>query len=69
MDGIKNYDEWSRIPYSISRAEPGRGYPDLRTDAWRHFQATQDELNAWFPEFAGKLLVPDDPAPELEVVY
>ena len=30
------------------------------------FQITQKELNARFPEFAGKFVVPDDPAPILE---
>jgi hypothetical protein len=29
------------------------------------FQVTQQELNARFPELAGKLVVPDDPAPSL----
>ena len=33
------------------------------------YQATQAEVNAWFPEFAGKVLVPDDPMPEVEVVF
>jgi len=33
------------------------------------YETTQAELNAWFPEFAGKVLVPGHSAPELEAVY
>ena len=29
------------------------------------FHVTQKELNAWFPEFAGKIVVPSDPEPDL----
>jgi hypothetical protein len=29
------------------------------------FHVTQKELNTWFPEFAGKIVVPDDPEPDL----
>jgi len=29
------------------------------------FHVTQKELNAWFPEFAGKFVVPADPEPDL----
>jgi hypothetical protein len=33
------------------------------------YQVTQAELNAWFPEFAGKVIVPTDPPPQVEFVY
>jgi hypothetical protein len=33
------------------------------------YQITQADLNAWFPEFAGKIIVPSDPLPQMEVVY
>ena len=33
------------------------------------YQVTQAELNAWFPEFAGKVVVPDDSAPQMDFVY
>ncbi len=33
------------------------------------YQTTQTDLDARFPEFAGKFIVPGDPAPRLEVVY
>jgi hypothetical protein len=33
------------------------------------YQATQADLNAWFPEFSGKIIVPSDPAPQMEFVY
>ena len=33
------------------------------------YQTTQAELDAWFPEFAGKVIVPGDPEPELAAVY
>jgi hypothetical protein len=33
------------------------------------YQATQAELNAWFPEFGGRVVVPDDPAPQMDFVY
>jgi hypothetical protein len=29
------------------------------------FHVTQKELNAWFPELAGKFVIPDDPEPDL----
>jgi hypothetical protein len=32
-------------------------------------QTTQAELDAWFPELAGKIPVPDDPAPQIEAVF
>jgi hypothetical protein len=43
----------------------------LSADQGRHwyfvllYQITQKDLNARFPEFAGKFVVPDDPAPSL----
>lgn len=46
----------------------------LSSDQGKHWffvllhDATQAEMNLWFPEFKGKLMVPVDPAPELEVV-
>jgi len=33
------------------------------------YQATQAELNSWFPEFAGKIAVPASPDPQVDVVY
>jgi hypothetical protein len=30
---------------------------------------TPAELNAWFPELAGKIVIPVDPAPQVEIVY
>jgi len=33
------------------------------------YQVTQAELNAWFPEFGGKVAVPEDPAPRMDLVY
>ena len=33
------------------------------------YQATQDDLSAWFPEFKGKLIVPVEPAPQMDFVY
>ena len=33
------------------------------------YQVTQADLNAWFPEFSGKIIVPSDPAPQMEFVY
>ena len=47
----------------------------LSSDQGKHWffvllhDATQAEMNLWFPEFKGKLIIPVDPAPELEVVY
>jgi hypothetical protein len=44
----------------------------LSADQGRHwyfvllYQITQKDLNARFPEFAGKFVVPEDPAPSLE---
>ena len=33
------------------------------------YQVSQAELNAWLPELAGRVVVPLDPAPRLELVY
>ena len=33
------------------------------------YQITQADLNKWFPEFAGKIIIPDEPAPQLEFAY
>ena len=47
----------------------------LSSDQGKHwyfvllYQTTQAELNAWFPEFAGKLAIPTDPAPSVQVVF
>lgn len=33
------------------------------------YEVSQAELNAWFPEFRGKIVVPTPPAPQLKIVY
>lgn len=33
------------------------------------YQATQAELNDWFPEFRGKVFVPTPPVPRVSIVY
>lgn len=33
------------------------------------YEVTQAELNTWFPEFRGKIVVPTPPAPQLKIVY
>ncbi len=33
------------------------------------YETTQAELNGWFPEFAGRIMIPADPASQLDVVY
>ena len=33
------------------------------------YEISQAELNAWFPEFKGKIVVPQDPLPKIELVY
>jgi hypothetical protein len=33
------------------------------------YDVTQAELNAWFPEFRGQILVPSPPAPRMKIVY
>jgi len=33
------------------------------------YQTTQAELNSWFPEFKGKILVPVSPEPQVDIVY
>jgi hypothetical protein len=33
------------------------------------YGVTQAELNAWFPEFHGRILVPSTPAPTMKIVY
>jgi hypothetical protein len=47
----------------------------LSIDAGKHWsflllhQTTQEQLNAWFPEFTGRLFMPKDPEPRLEAVF
>ena len=47
----------------------------LSTDQGQHwflvplYQVSQAKLIAWFPEFAGKLVVPTDPEPQMEVAF
>lgn len=33
------------------------------------YEVSQAELNAWFPEFRGKIVVPTPPAPQFKIVY
>ena len=33
------------------------------------YQTTQAKLNVWFPELAGKLVIPADPEPQMEVGF
>lgn len=33
------------------------------------YDVTQAELNAWFPEFHGQILVPSPPAPRMKILY
>ena len=45
----------------------------LSSDQGKHwflvplFQTSQTKLNAWFPEFAGKIIVPPDPEPQFAI--
>ena len=47
----------------------------LSSDQGKHWffvllhDATQAEMVLWFPEFKGKIVVPVDPEPQLDVVY
>lgn len=47
----------------------------LSSDLGKHwffvllYQVTLSELHAWFPEFAGKIVIPDEPAPQMDFVY
>ena len=33
------------------------------------YDVTQAELNTWFPEFRGQIMVPSPPAPQMKIVY
>jgi len=47
----------------------------LSSDRGKHwyflllYQLAPSDLNAWFPELAGKIAIPLDPAPRMELVY
>lgn len=33
------------------------------------YQTSQAKLNSWFPEFVGKIIVPPDPEPQVELAF
>lgn len=61
-----------RMPLDVTQATHLLGLSSDQGKRWFFvplYQIGQTKLNAWFPEFSGKVIVPDDPQPEVNVAF